>query len=573
MKAVLTAVIAAIEAVAVALAGLAVIAVPVLLMWWLAFSLDAEPEVLASAVAEVWLIAHLVPITFAVTAEMALGFGLAPEPFLFTLSLAPLGLTLLTVLLGVRTGWRFAQRGGAGVAGVLGGAIGFGGAASAVVLIGAPRSPWPSWLEVLVPVLCYGLAAAAGFVVHAARLGHPWWLAGVRGLLRRLEWVGELRAAALPGRAVETLRIAAGVFAGLLGLGALGVAVALVVGHIEVITLSQALQLDLLGQVMLLLLNIVLLPVLCIWAVAWFSGAGFAIGTATSVTPFETLLGPLPALPLFGAVPQGWGWAGGLAPALVVLLGVVIGAFAGGRPEIRRSSITACLVMPVVAAALAGLAIAGLAALATGAIGPGRLAESGPQPWLVGALVALELAIGLVPGLLARRLDSANRLRDATATRLAQLRERGEGEGTAVDPAAGSFDPGVDPAVDPNAETQPITHLERVIEMGAQSQSQSQSQAGAGALAQAETVELMPIDSEAFEAATPEHTPVLPSHPLRPPAAEPVPPGSADPDPAPAEGDASADELLRAFSWENARDAGPADGDEPSGWRRPWRRR
>lgn len=563
MKAVLTAVIAAIEAVAVALAGLAVIAVPVLLMWWLAFSLGAEPEVLASAVAGVWLLAHLVPITFAITAETALGFGLAPEPFLFTLSLAPLGLTLLTVLLGVRTGWRFAQRGGAGIAGVVGGAVGFGVATWAVVFVGAPRNPWPIWLAVLVPVLCYGLAAAVGFVVHAAKLEHPWWLAGVRGLLRRLEWIGELRVAALPGRAVETLRIAAGVFVGLLGLGALGVVVALVVGHIEVITLSQGLQLDLLGQIMLLLLNIVLLPVLCIWAVAWFSGAGFAIGTATSVSPFETLLGPLPALPLFGAVPQGWGWAGGLAPALVVLLGVVIGAFAGGRPEVRRSSITACLVMPVVAAAIAGLAIAGLAALATGAIGPGRLAETGPQPWLVGALVALELAIGLVPGLLARRLDSANRLRDATATRIAQLRERGEGDGAALDPVTG---PALDSAIDPNAETQPITPLERVIESETPAE------------AQAETVELMPIEGEAFEAAVPGPSPSVPSSPSWTRAPDPVPPESADPesadpDPASAESDASADELLRAFSWENARDAESTDGDEPSGWRPPWRRR
>lgn len=556
MRAVLTAVIAAIEAAAVALAGLALVAVPVLLVWWLTFSLAAEPTEVIGSIAGVWLLGHLVPLTFAVSAEAAMGFGLAPEPFLFTLSLAPLGLALLTALLAFRAGWRFAGRGGWGLAGVLGGALGFAAAAAGVSVVGASLSARPVWFVILVPALCYAIPTAAGFLVRAVLLEHDWWRTLLRAVLRRLEWIGALRAAALPARTAESLRLAAGSLAAVVGLAALGVAVAIVVGYVEIVTLSQGLQLDLLGLVVLFLLSLAMLPIAWIWAIAWFAGPGFGIGAGTSVTPFETLLGPLPALPLFGAVPHGWGWAGGLAPALIVLVGVVVGALAGARPELRRSSLTASIAIPVAAAALAGLAVAGLSALVTGGIGPGRLAETGPQPWLVGGLVALELVIGLVPGVLARRLDAVGRLREAQAGIEQRIR------------TAAPFDRRTD--TEP-AEVEPPT---------AGYPAAGRSAAGESPFT-AETVELDPLPAD----------PVL---------ADPVP---ADPVPEPTPADAAeaetreiADEnpgedaLLRAFSWENGHpaepgsaagddrgsntgsDTGSGTGDRP-GWRRPWRKR
>jgi hypothetical protein len=214
------------------------------------------------------------------------------------------------------------------------------------------------------------------------------------------------------------VRQAAASFAALLGLGALGLVGAIVVGYVEIVTLSQGLQLDLLANLLVFLAQLAVLPVAWAWAVAWFTGGGFAIGSATSVTPFETLLGPLPSLPLLGAIPQAWGSAGVLAPTLVVLAGVMVGALAGGSREFRRVPLLSAILVPVFAAAFAGLAVVGFSALASGAIGPGRLAEVGPAPWLVGGLAAAELGAGMLCGVFARRIDHARLLEAVPSLRL-----------------------------------------------------------------------------------------------------------------------------------------------------------
>ena len=76
MRALLTAVIAAIEAAAVALAVFAVIGIPAVLVWWLSFDLGAEPEALASVIAALWQMVHLVPMQLTVSPQAALGMGL-----------------------------------------------------------------------------------------------------------------------------------------------------------------------------------------------------------------------------------------------------------------------------------------------------------------------------------------------------------------------------------------------------------------------------------------------------------------------------------------------------------------
>lgn len=589
MKAVLTALIAAIEAAAVALAGLAVVAVPALLMWWLTFSLSAEPSELFDTVSGVWLLAHFVPLTFEISAETALALGLAPDPFLFTISLAPLGLTVLTVTLAFRSGWRFTERGGAGIAGVVGGMAGFAAVTGALVIFGESQSRWATWAVILLPACCYGAAAAVGFAMRAVKLEHAWWLSLTRATLRRLEWLGELRVAVIPARMAESLRLYAGALAAVIGLGALGIVVAVVVGYIEIVTVNQSLQLDFLGLVVLFLLYLALLPVAVIWAIAWFSGAGFALGAGTSVTPFETLLGPLPALPLFGAIPNGWGWAGALAPAIVVLIGVAVGALAGGRSEMRRSTLTSCILMPIVAAALVGLTAAGLSALAAGAIGPGRLAETGPQPWLVGGLIALELAIGLVFGVLARRLDTTTQLL-AAKKQLERLRpgrawaggesEHGRENEHGRESEYGREIEGERVAGQPlNDQQLTVDPLDRVLgRVDAQ-----MPPTHTPTLASAETVELEPVDSRAEQTAATgagAHSDAQDVASVSGAREEEEEVRSESSDSRSASGDENVgtapeeverDELLDAFSWESP-NSSTAD-DQPSGWRPPWRRR
>lgn len=412
MRSLVTAAIAAIEAAAVALAGLAVVAIPALLLWAVVFDLAAEPATVVAAIGSVWLLAHWVPMGLELSPEAALGLGQAPEELSFALSLAPLGITLITVLLAARAGWRFGGRGGTGAAGVLGGALGFGGIVLAVVSIAPPETPWPVWLMMLVPAVSYGAVAGAAFAVRAARDGHPWLTTALRGLQRGFEYLGVGGAAAFPARAAQTVLLAVAAFAAVIGLAALALAAALVIGYPEIIGLTQNLQLDPLGSALLFLAQLALLPVAVVWTAAWLTGAGFSVGVGSSATPFETLLGPVPALPLLGAIPQGWGSLGALAPALLVLAGLGIGLLFARRPERRRARWAVALAIPIVAAALAGLAVTGICALASGSLGPERLSEAGVRPWQAGGLAAAELGIGLLLGTVAGKADYS-RLRAA----------------------------------------------------------------------------------------------------------------------------------------------------------------
>ncbi len=407
MRALLTAVIAAIEAAAVALAVFAAIGIPAVLVWWRGFDLAAEPLDLAAAVAGLWQMTHLVPMQVAVSAQAALGMGLAPAELSFTLSLAPLALTLCTVLLAYRSGSRFAGRGGAGAWALLGGTAGFAAAAWLCGMLAAEYTVWPMWARIVVPAAVYGVPLVLGFVVRAAREDHDWWDALVRRLQQGVARVAPAQAAALPERAAEVFRLALVAVAAVAMLGTLGFTIAILLGYVDIIALSQGLQLDAFGALMLFVLQLAFIPTAWIWSVSWFAGSGFSVGAATSVTPFDTLLGPLPALPLLGAIPSSWGWVGGLAPVLIVGIGTVLGGLAGGRLLMRRSSAAVSATVPVLAAILAGLVIALSSLLASGSIGPGRLETNGPGWWQTGGLVALELAFGMSLGVFARRFDVA----------------------------------------------------------------------------------------------------------------------------------------------------------------------
>ena len=411
MRSFLTAVIAAIEAAAVAVVGLLAIAIPVLLLWIVTFDLAAEPAQVAAWTAGVWLLGHLVPLGFEVSAESALGLGLAPEAIAVPLSLAPLAIMIATAVFATRAGWRFGSRGGAGAAGAVGGGIGFAVVAFLTVRIAGDLVVWPDWLAVLVPAAIYALGSLVGFLVRAARDEHDWWEAFLRRTLTGLDRAGVPGAGALRARAADTVRLAVLAATTLLGISALALAAALVVGYARVTELGQSLQLDWLGSILVFLVQLAYLPVALVWAGSWLTGAGFSIGSGTSVTPFETLTGPLPALPLFGAIPQGWGALGALPPALLVLAGIALGAVFVRRSALRRASWPVALAVPALAAILAGCAVAGATALATGAIGPDRLAVTGADPWIVGGLAAGELAIGLLIGVASGRVDAA-RLRD-----------------------------------------------------------------------------------------------------------------------------------------------------------------
>ncbi len=187
--------------------------------------------------------------------------------------------------------------------------------------------------------------------------------------------------------AISALVLAAGVVAGwwiFQGQGAIGdVLVGLGGDWLSIFVLGAA--------------QLLLAPNLVVWALAWLSGAGFAVGEGTLWAPDAVFTGPLPALPIFGALPQPDSFLPGnwiyLVVAAIGVLSVI--------PTVRRHRNLAwywSLAVAVTAAVIAALGALVLSGLASGSLGPGRMESIGPDavkvmihvllPVLIGALLA-----------------------------------------------------------------------------------------------------------------------------------------------------------------------------------------
>jgi len=150
----------------------------------------------------------------------------------------------------------------------------------------------------------------------------------------------------------------------------------------------EGLGLDTFSGLLLAVAQLAIAPNLVVWAVAWVAGPGFAIGAGTVFAPAEVVSGPLPALPLFGALPSE-GAAGGplrWVPVLVVLAGALAGWWLHRQVPARTWSqpflVAGCTAL------VAGVVTGGLVALAGGSAGPGRLTVVGAVGVTVGGVVA-----------------------------------------------------------------------------------------------------------------------------------------------------------------------------------------
>lgn len=592
MRAILTGAIAAIEAVAVALATLLIVGAIAFLVWWLSFDLAAEPRDVLAAIGGGWLLAHFVPLSVSFSAETMQLLGFSPQALSFTLSLAPLGITLVTVAFAARSGWRFGNRGGSGVAGVIGGALGFGASAGAIdVFSRASALPLP--LTALIGAALYGLVSLVAFGVRAAHDGHGWWEAMLEGIEAALAKAHTPKAGAFSARTGEALRLAGMLLAAYVGIAAFGLGLALVLGYADVIASSQSLQLSFWGATMMFVLQLAMLPLFIVWSGAWITGAGFSIGLGSSASPFGALLGPLPGIPLLAAIPDGWGPAAVLAPVALALVGVGIGVALGKTA--RRRSVPGLLGLVGAASILVGLGVALLGWAASGSLGPGRLAVVGPEVWISAALAAVELGTGCLLGALAARADLARRAAAAIPIRRDEIDLAAELPGR----RAGAFAEGgfseergeADPdeqLTEPIEPLAPVVHLRPLDEF---------------ARPAPEPVPEPEMDPDAESGSAP-----LPGRPQREPVLfdqhdeqetteiEPLPAsaqargaaGLAAPDPA----NPDADALVEAYSWDRAyglqpvewrpqdaeaQDAGAGEtGEKPrggrSGWRRPGRK-
>jgi hypothetical protein len=403
--------------------GLAVAAVPMLIVWMASTGTGLTWTEALRIAGLIWVVAHGTPVAIA---------GVE-------ISLLPWGLTLIPLVLLSYAGSWAARRS----------SVGSWGRTARLVVAGA---------------LVYG--ATAGFVAQSsydatsrvALLGAV--LQGLGVAVLGLSW-GSLRGARLwpdpriPSTFVEPLRAGAVAVAAVLGIGALAAAASLM-GHFDdAVTMTQSLGAGLGGGLALVVLGVAYVPVLVVWSSAYLLGAGVVVAPAVTLTPFIPVGAPaeLPPLPVLAALPEQapvFAWA---LPVVGVLAGVLAGIHIART--CRQEPRLVRLALAAGAAAVAGLLLAGASWLSSGALGDDRLAHLGPTPGTVGILAAVLVVIGAVPSAVLPgqpgrpRLRVARSAKPARSATAATLPDRDlDGAAVMATHVAGHADdggPGVDP--------------------------------------------------------------------------------------------------------------------------------
>ncbi len=155
----------------------------------------------------------------------------------------------------------------------------------------------------------------------------------------------------------------------------------------------------LVGAVLLSGAQLAALPNFAVWAVSFLAGPGISLGRDTMLDHASAEATVLPMVPVFAAVPEpgplpSWLWLGSLVP---VLVGAVVG-WRATRTLPRLSAIGLKLRTALVAALLCAAAMGVLAVLANGGLGASMLQDIGAPMPSFALVLAVQLALGAVPG-------------------------------------------------------------------------------------------------------------------------------------------------------------------------------
>lgn len=369
--------------------GVAIPLTPLTVLWVVQFGFGADWALFWRTAVDTWLIGHGVDVTFTLDPALAASLGLAGADQPFTVTIAALGFALLTALLGVRAGRRIAETRFATLGGIVAAAT-FAVASLAVAASALDDLARASLVQAaILPVLFFGGGMLVGMNLARRDLG-------LTPILRVPDALPDVPRALI----ATSLRGGAAIVALLLAMASVVTTLAILFSYASIITLYESLHTEVLGGILVTVAQLALVPTIVVWTASWLVGPGFALGTGSLVSPLGTSLGPIPAIPLLGALPSGdsaWGFVGILVPIVAAFLA---GAWFG--PGIRRRLngywvVVAALAMGVVAGIVLGI----LAWFASGGAGPGRLVDVGPNPWAVGGWAALECAIGAAIGILA----------------------------------------------------------------------------------------------------------------------------------------------------------------------------
>jgi hypothetical protein len=193
--------------------------------------------------------------------------------------------------------------------------------------------------------------------------------------------IGSGRAAIWAAFLPATLRAGAAVAGAVLGTllvaSMVAFAVALALSFGDAATMTSSLHPSPAEAGLYAVVNAAFVPNAALYTGSFLLGPGFAVGGATIVSPAAVVIGPLPVVPLFAALPAVGppaGWIGSL-----VLLPPLVAAVVAHRTLRPRALTWDQVVLAGCGGGLvAGFGFAVLASLSGGAAGPGRMRFVGP---------------------------------------------------------------------------------------------------------------------------------------------------------------------------------------------------
>lgn len=365
---------------------------------------DMEFSSVAAMSAHLWLLIHGVPL------DLAAAFGASAG----TMTLVPLGLSVLPLLLCYRSGRRLARASYEGefLIPVLSGSVTYALISSAMYGWASPHpQPLQALNAALVPLGIVVAGLMWGGYREARSLSR---MVGVdtaeqiSQMSQYSRWAGSY--------AWAVVRAAVVAFVALIGLGAVLLGIGILAGWSQIVATYQELHAGAVGDTAVTLLQLGFLPNLVIYAIAWSTGAGFSFGAGTSVGLTSSDAGTLPMLPILGAVPESMGTAGLLG--LLVPLGA--GAIAGwwflreGEDHLDEwvalkvpfrplSALISAVVLGVMTGILTSFGALWLGWISYGSLGIGRFTEVGAEPLTFAAHTALTVGAGVTFGMLLSR--------------------------------------------------------------------------------------------------------------------------------------------------------------------------
>ncbi len=387
--------IAALQALIILSSAVGLVLVPLTLAWLIEGNGSVDWIATLQVAGYAFLLALGVPLQIA-SGELV---GIAFESF--TLSYLPLGLTLVMALMVIRIGHRLSAASSLWPAWLSGGVAFGAGSYGLSLLIANPAVTVSEWDPLFRPTIFFGgllfIASVAGkrfeLVPGSNQIEAPeriWVRQKAADFVAKLHWT-------ISTTANPAFRIGTSVVVFVLLVSSLLLMVALILGWVEVLRLYQALSLSFLGGLMVTVGQLAILPNLIIYGFAWITGAGFSIGAGSFVSPIASQLGPLPALPIFAALPTG-GIDRGIVFSAIVVVGAIVATLLARKSTERMrwefaTSFSAAAVLAVFSALIASVLAFALGLLASGSLGPGRFVEVGVNPLLLAGVVFLEVLV------------------------------------------------------------------------------------------------------------------------------------------------------------------------------------